>query len=516
MTLRDAGRLLLAAGLIGLALILPARPGPVTGWLRLTPELPLILLLLSLAGRWLRPVVAAGLTLLVAHKIADLAMSAALGRGFNLRADLPLIEAGLRLVAGSFGVPGAVAVAVAAVVALVLIGVAAWWACGVWSRIKRPRARVALAGLAAVALILVQTGAIRADAARYAAGRVALFADTIRALHAFRDAAAHDPFAGAAGLLDVIDRDVLVIFVESYGRTSFDTALYADTHLPTLRRAEAALADAGLAMRSGFLTAPTRGGQSWLSHATLATGLWIADQTRYRAALVSDRMGLFHHAQAAGFHTAAVMPAITLPWPEASRMGFDTVLPASDLGYRGLPFNWVTMPDQFTLAALDRLLRDGREDRRLFAQIALISSHAPWVPVPRLLDWSDIGDGRVFNQMAQAGDPPELVWRDRDRVRDQYRQAVDYSLQVVVSYAALHAADPPLILVIGDHQTAPRIALDERPDVPFHVIGPEALVARTVEWGLHPGLIPPPEAQPLPMDHLRDLILGSFGGGPPA
>lgn len=515
MSPRALSRLLLAAGLIWLVLLLPARPDQVTAWPRLTPELPVILLALALGGRWLRPVAVVALVLLAAHKVADLAMVSALGRGFNLRADLPLIEAGLRLIAGSVGVPGAVALALGAVLALAAIAGALWWACGVWARARGRKGRVALAFVAAVALVAVQMGAIRADAARYAAGRVALFAETIRELRAFRIAAAHDPFAGVAGLLAEIDRDVLVIFVESYGRTSFDTPLYADTHLPTLRRAEAALSGAGLAMRSGFLAAPTRGGQSWLSHATLASGLWIADQTRYRAALVSDRMGLFHHAQAAGFRTAAVMPAITLPWPEASRMGFDTVLPARDLGYRGLPFNWVTMPDQFTLAALDRLLRDGSDDRHLFAQVALISSHAPWVPVPRLLGWDELGDGRVFDDMAQAGDPPELVWRDRDRVRDQYRQAVDYSLQVVASYAALHAADPPLILVIGDHQTAPRIALDERPDVAIHVIGPQALVARTAAWGFDPGLIPPPEAQPQPMDRLRDLILGSFGGGPP-
>ena len=46
------------------------------------------------------------------------------------------------------------------------------------------------------------------------------------------------------------------------------------------------------------------------------------------------------------------MPAITLAWPEAGYFGYDRVLAAHDLGYRGLPFNWVTMPDQFTLAAL--------------------------------------------------------------------------------------------------------------------------------------------------------------------
>ena len=52
------------------------------------------------------------------------------------------------------------------------------------------------------------------------------------------------------------------------------------------------------------------------------------------------------------------MPQITMDWPEAGFMGFDRVFAAKDLGYQGLPFNWIEMPDQFTFAALDRLLLD--------------------------------------------------------------------------------------------------------------------------------------------------------------
>lgn len=509
-------RIALAALLLWLPLSMPLRPGPALGqWFPLTPEWPLLLLLLALAGRWLRLPVVVLLLALATHKLADIAMHSALARGFNLRADLPLIEAGLRLLAGSVGLVASVALAVLSVLALAGFAVLLWWAAGLWSRIGGGwRLRAPLAALALAAMVPVQTGAIRAESALYAQGRVALFANTQRELTRFAAEAANDPFLGATDLLERIDRDVLLIFVESYGRTSFDTPLYAETHLPLLEQAETRLAEAGLSMRSGFVAAPTRGGQSWLAHGTLSKGLWIADQTRYRAAIASGRQSLFHHAARAGFHTAAVMPAITLPWPESSRMGFETVLEAADLGYQGLPFNWVTMPDQFTMTSLDRMLRDGSDERRLFAQIALISSHAPWVPVPRMIDWNNVGDGSVFNDMAQEGDPPSVVWRDRDRVRDQYRQAVSYSLEVVMDYALRHAEDPPLMLVIGDHQAAPRIALDERPDVALHVIGPEALVAETADWGLTPGLIPPPEAEAFPMDRLRDMILGSFGGRP--
>jgi hypothetical protein len=57
-------------------------------------------------------------------------------------------------------------------------------------------------------------------------------------LRAFEAAALDDPYAGRPGLLGAIDRDVLVIFVESYGRASLDTPLYADTHRATLEAAE--------------------------------------------------------------------------------------------------------------------------------------------------------------------------------------------------------------------------------------------------------------------------------------
>jgi hypothetical protein len=175
--------------------------------------------------------------------------------------------------------------------------------------------------------------------------------------------------------------------------------------------------------------------------------------------LASGRQTLFHIAADAGFHTAAVMPQITLDWPEATLMGFETVLAAADLGYAGLPFNWVTMPDQFTFAALDRLLRDGGDKRPLFAQVATGSSHAPWVPVPEIVDWDAIGDGRIFNEMAAAGDPPDVVWRDRDRVRDQYRQAIDYALarrgRLRRPPRRRPAADPSLLATIRQRGSWP-------------------------------------------------------------
>jgi uncharacterized membrane protein YbhN (UPF0104 family) len=95
-------------------------------------------------------------------------------------------------------------------------------------------------------------------------------------------------------------------------------------------------------------------------------------------------------------------------------------------------------------------------------------------------------------------------------VRDQYRQAVDYALRVVFDYAARHAADPPLIFVVGDHQAAGFVALDDRPDVPVHVIGPEALVDPPPGLGLDRGYDPRRRVEVLSMARMRDLILDAY------
>lgn len=509
-------RLALAAMAILLVLILPDRFG--LAWPDLAAglaELVVVLALLCLAGRWAALVLVPLLSVLAVLRLADLIMRAALGRVFNPVTDLPLLDAGMRLLAGTLG--GLGAFALACLVLLLLAGMVLGltratrlWAAQGWSR----RQRTGAAAICALALLaLAMPPRFASGNAAYLAARFDLTRQSAQELRRLRNAATRDAFLSREGMLAAIDRNILLIFVESYGRGSFENPLYAP-HVATLRRAEAGLQRAGLAMRSGFLSAPIQGGQSWLAHATVANGLRIADQVTYRAALASGRQSLFHHARRMGFTTAAVMPGITRPWPEADAMGFDHVLAAADLDYRGKPFNWVTMPDQFTLAAMDRLLPQVGVRPRMLVQVALISSHAPWTPVPRLLPWDRIGDGSEFNAMAEAGDPPEIVWRDRERVRRSYRDALDYALQTVTDYARLHAAAAPLILILGDHQAAPSIAMEGGQDVPLHVIGPEALVARTRAWGLQPGLIPPGNATALPMESLRDLILGSFDAAP--
>ena len=534
----------LAAAVLWLVLIQPNHPAALTwGALGMFPlEWPVLLLgLLALPARGplvtgVRVAIVAVLMLLIVAKLADFATFTAFLRPFNLLVDLHLVHAAWILGSGSLGVPLAAAAVAGVALALATVAALIWWAVGTWLRLTpRPvwRGAAAVVMLPAAALAVAEIGqAMRAWSmpvappgaaftARVGVERAIFYRAALQDMEEFRREAAADPFAATDpdGLLDRIGAtDVLIVYIESYGRSSFLNPLYAPTHTATLAAAEADLGAAGLAMRSAFLTAPIVGGQSWLAHGTVASGIRTDNQRRYQALLASPRRTLFHYAQAAGFHTAAVMPAITMAWPEADFFGFDTVLPAAALGYRGDPFNWVTMPDQFTMTALDRLLRQGEpgiERPPLFAQVALISSHAPWVPVPHLIDWDAVGDGTEFNAMANSDDPPEVVWRDHDRVRDQFRLAVDYALQVVGSYAGRHADRPPLMVVMGDHEPAPFVSQVPGYDVPVYLIGPPELVDKAAAWGWSPGLLPGPEAPVWPMEAFRDRFLAAFSTAAP-
>ncbi|SES34741.1 hypothetical protein SAMN04490244_111105 [Tranquillimonas rosea] len=540
--MRRAAGLLAAAAILYVVLAQPNHPGAMTwGALTLVPqELPLILAaLVALPGGAVAATIRAALVLMLTAsavlKAADAATYVAFGRSFDVMVDLPLVVSAWQLGRGTLGLPLALLAAGALILTVLILVLALWWATGRWTALTLPRRgrRMWLASCgaviaASVAVMVVQIGMVRgtidppmnppgaAFTTRLGIERVTEARKTARQLAAFREAARTDPLAGTGPLFDRLDgHDILLTFVESYGRASFDNPLYSGTHVGTLERYESRLRDAGLAMRSGYLRSPVRGGQSWLAHATLASGLTISDQTRYRALLASDRRGLPHLARAGGRHTAAVMPAITLDWPEVEHMGFDTVLVAESLGYRGPPFNWVTMPDQFTLAAMDRRLRSGptAPAAPLLAEIALISSHAPWTPVPELVPWENVGDGSVFARWANAGDPPEIVWQDHDRVRDQYRKAIDYALQSILSYADTRADPRPLIVVLGDHQPAGFVAQSDSYDVPVHLIGPPDVVALFDAWDWQEGLVPRDDVRVWPMAAFRDRFVGALSSG---
>ncbi|MET0169645.1 MAG: sulfatase, partial [Aliihoeflea sp.] len=147
----------------------------------------------------------------------------------------------------------------------------------------------------------------------------------------------------------------------------------------------------------------------------------------------------------------------------------------------------------------------------VFAEIALISSHAPWTPIAELVDWDEIGDGTIFDVQAQSGDAPEVVWRDRDRVRDQFRQSIDYSLRTVASFLGRLDGPPPLIVILGDHQPATFVSGNETDrSVPIHVISDRATLNAIDGWAFSEGAVPGDDAPVWRMDEFRKRFVDTF------
>jgi hypothetical protein len=148
-------------------------------------------------------------------------------------------------------------------------------------------------------------------------------------------------------------------------------------------------------------------------------------------------------------------------------------------------------------------------------QVDLTSSHVPWTPVPRLVDWDAVGDGSVFGPQVQGVDPPDTVWKDDDRGRATYRKSIEYSLDTLVSYVQRYGDDRLVLVFLGDHQPAPVITGDGAShDVPITILSRDrAVLDRVSGWGWQDGLRPGPQAPVWPMEAFRDRFLTAFGPG---
>src|SRR5262249_54318927 len=139
------------------------------------------------------------------------------------------------------------------------------------------------------------------------------------AVDAFRDTPGEDLLTALRG------KDVIVTFVESYGRVALTHPDLAPQVGAVLDAGDRRLRAAGFASRSAFLTSPTAGGGSWLAHATLLCGVWVDNQQRHQTLLTSDRLTLNGAFRRAGWRTVGVMPGTNKAWPEGAFFGYDRV-----------------------------------------------------------------------------------------------------------------------------------------------------------------------------------------------
>ncbi|WP_027133551.1 hypothetical protein [Geminicoccus roseus] len=478
--------------------------------------------LVILAGRRLDPllprVLGGVLALTILVRVADRLIWLWMGRELVLATDLELVTPLLEVsTAGWRYLPLAL---VGALLASMLLLVAWPVTRGLCALTRLPK-KAAIAPVLVAALWFVG-GPISAFGLDQIVGQVERLNHARAAQERFEQARSQDPWRSvAAGRLFPALRevDVLLVFVESYGRSAFDHPEVAPVARASLARLDAAAAASGKTLVSGYVRSPTLGGQSWLAHATAASGIRTTDQGGWRVYLQEADADLAHLFRRAGHPTFMMQPAIVRPFPEAARLGFDQLLFAKELGYRGPRPGYVTMPDQFTLARVERILEAGDDDPMIgrYGQVALIGSHAPFTPpVPPILPWEDIRDGSVFTGQIPIGLSPALLWSDPPALRSAYAGQIADTIDVVASWAALPAKRPRLAIIMGDHEPAARVlGRDPGYDVPVHVLATSSwLVAPFERAGFIAGAIPDPAAPMLGMEDLRRLLLDGFAEVP--
>jgi hypothetical protein len=471
------------------------------------------------------------LGLLSLVKLLDMGFFAVLARPFDPLLDWKLLEDAMRFLAGAIGAGpaiGSLAVAVILSTALVIF----------MTRSVQHLSRLVVRHNSAAARVVVVLAVPWLTCAMLAIQIVPGVPIAVEASAVYLHTRAHPAGAGtqdsvpteatadafentpAQDLLTALrGKDVIIAFVESYGRDAVEDPEFASQVGTVLDAGDRRLRAAGFTSRSAFLTSPTAGGSSWLAHATLLSGLWIDNQQRYDDLAASHRLTLTRAFQRANWRTVGVMPGNDFTWPDSGSLGYDQIYDAMNMGYQGPRFSWASMPDQYALSRFEGTERSARAHHPVMAEITLVSSHAPWEPIPRLVSWGDVGDGSVFDTMAAPGDPPEaILTRNPTRVRAAYRASIEYSLSTLISYVETYGDDDLVLVLLGDHQPSPIVTgRGASRDVPISIVARDRSVfKRIASWGWQEGLKPDSRAPVWRMDAFRDRFFTAFRAAGPA
>jgi phosphatidylglycerophosphate synthase len=521
----------LALVLVWAAVVAPDHPSRLTlgAFVRLPLELlavvALAVLLPATPRRVLAGVAGAVLSVLLLVKVLDIGFFTAFDRPFKPVDDSGYLGIGIETLRDGAGRSYAdLVVVVAALLSAVVLAIPVLALLRV-TRVAAAHRDWALRSVAVLGALWVALYVAGGPVA--SSSTAALAVQEVRLVHAgLADRAVlareitHDRFRATPGdqlLTGLRGKDVLLVFVESYGKVAVQDSSFSPGIDAVLHRGAAQLGAAGFSARSAFLTSPTFGGLSWLAHSTLQSGITVDGQRRYDQLVAKNRLTLTASFKRAGWRAVGDMPANHRAWPEGSTYyHYDQIYDRRNLGYRGPGFGLPPMPDQYALAALQRRELAPRDRRPLFAEVDLISSHTPWTRIPRLIPWDQVGDGSIFNRIPPAASSRASLLGDSTRARKAYGQSIEYSLSTLFSFVQRYGNDNTVLVVLGDHQPSTVVSgQGASHDVPISVIAHDPKVLDQIAgWRWQDGLLPSSQAPVWPMAAFRDRFLGAFGSTP--
>jgi phosphatidylglycerophosphate synthase len=480
----------------------------------------LVLVLPTRSRAFAAAFVGVGLALITIMKLFDMGFEQALGRQFHPVYDLSALRPAFEFVKDSMGDFASIAAVVGAI--LLVLGLVTVMVLSVLrlTRVAVGRRTFATRAVAGLGVVWVAAAVLGQPVAASSAANEVY--DDLRQARAdvldpdvFAQQAAADRYRYLPGdklLNGLRGKDVILVFIESYGRVAVQGTDVAPGVDKLLDESTETLDAAGFESRSAFMTSATFGGISWLAHSTVQSGLWVDSQPRYDTLVNTDRLTLTGAFARAGWRTVGVSPSIVRDWPEAKFFGYQKAYTRDNVGYKGPNFAYAKMPDQYTMSAFYRNEIEPKNRKPVMAEIDLVSSHIPWTHLPHMIDWNTIGDGSVFGPMPAQGKTQAEVWPDPMKVRAAYGESIQYSITTLVQYMTHYGSKDTVMVFLGDHQPGPSVSGDTKNhDVPISIVaGDPAVLDSVTSWGWEKGLNPGPSAPVWKMDQFRNRFLDAF------
>ncbi|MEO8258607.1 MAG: sulfatase-like hydrolase/transferase [Acidobacteriota bacterium] len=501
-------------------------PTPAVTWHgQLSVELALGVLILAVMSRRVVPShlllsgIAAIWVLLVFGRYAEVTAPALYGRPVNLYWDSRHVSAVAAMLARVASTWRLVATLIVAALVPLIIYLVLRWAIGrVAAAARQPAPRRALAIAATLALVWFAGQRLTArmpDTPSFSTpvtmtyarqGRLLASEITGRSARTLGPSPSFD-----SDLARVRGADVFLFFLESYGAVTYDRPELAAGLAAARAQFDADIHATGRDVVSAYVESPTFGGNSWLAHISFLTGIDVRDEDANVLLMAQTRQTLATAFAQRGYRSVAVMPGLQEHWPEGAFYGFGEIYGATQLDYRGPPFGWWTIPDQFAIARMDEREVAARQRPPLFVFFPTTGTHTPFRPTaPFQQDWA-----RMLTD--QPYDPPDVerMWNQEPdwlNLGPSYIQAMRATFVTLGGYLR-HRADRDFVLIlIGDHQPPAAVSgTGASWEVPVHVIASRPLVLDAMRaQGFRSGLTPahPPLSR---MHELMPAMLDAFG-----
>jgi hypothetical protein len=314
-------------------------------------------------------------------------------------------------------------------------------------------------------------------------------------------------------LAGVKGADVLVIFIESYGAVSWDHARLAEPVTPQRAGLETAIRETGRGVVSAFVESPTFGGNSWLAHISLLSGLEIRDEDANVLLMAQKRDTMISAFARRGYRAVAMMPGLQQSWPEGTFYGFNVIYDGMKLDYKGPPFGWWTIPDQFAVARLDAVEIEPPARAPLFVFFPTTGTHTPFTPTPPFQpDWPRMLTDHPYDQADIVRSwSQEPDWMN---LGPSYARALGATYTWIGGLLRKRAGRELVLVLIGDHQPPALVSGEGASwEVPVHVIANPTRRAAVLDalraHGFRDGLTPQ-HPKLSKMHELTPVLLDAF------